>query len=132
MYKPKTGWAVDGACQPNPGNASYQGKDLETGKLLFIHEFGYATNNIAEFLALVHALALAKQLNYQGDIYTDSITAMSWVRNKKAKTKCDTKRALALVIRAEKWLRTNTYENKIKQWMTNDWGENPADFGHKR
>ena len=36
-----------------------------------------------------------------------------------------------LIDRAENWLKTNHYSNKILKWDTPLWGEIPADFGRK-
>ena len=68
-------------------------------------------------------------------IYSDSRTAMAWVRNKQVKTtlvKNDTTKQLyQLVERAQKWLKTNTFKNPVLKWETEKWGEIPADFGRK-
>ena len=93
------------------------------------------TNNIGEFLAIVHALALLKQHQSDLPVYSDSKTAISWVKKKKANTKvqatAQNKKLLELLLRAEKWLIDNNYPNKILKWETEKWGENPADFGRK-
>jgi ribonuclease HI len=130
--------AVDAACSGNPGIMEYRGVDMNTRKQIF-HQgpFPDATNNIGEFLALVHALALLKKLGLDNTtIYTDSITAMAWVRNKKAKTKMQptpkNTELIDLVLRAENWLHTNTYKNPILKWDTVALGEIPADFGRKK
>ncbi len=124
--RPSKGISVDGGCSGNPGQAYYRVVDIETGKELFNIKIGVATNNIAEFLGLCHALHA-----YPNDIiYTDSVTAMAWVRNKKAKS---TFNDLGIKIRltlAEKWLNT-IKETKIEKWNTKEWGEIPADFGLK-
>lgn len=96
----------------------------------------HGTNNIGEFLALVHALALLKKLNKpQTPIYTDSKTAMSWVKRKIPNTKIEfnasNKAILDLLNRATQWLNQNTYSNPIIKWETEIWGEIPADFGRK-
>ncbi|MFO7922681.1 MAG: ribonuclease H, partial [Bacteroidales bacterium] len=86
-------------------------------------------------LALVHALALCKQRNIPLPIYTDSMTALAWIRNKKAKTTLKEEPAneklFDYIDRAEKWLKNNTWNNKILKWDTENWGEIPADFGRK-
>ena len=95
-----------------------------------------ATNNIGEFLAIVHALSF---LNARGfshtPIYSDSVTGMAWVRKKKANTKliptARNREVIDLIERAEKWLHTHTYSNPILKWDTDKWGEIPADFGRK-
>lgn len=129
--------AVDAACSGNPGDMEYQCVETTTKKLLF-HQgpFKDGTNNIGEFLALVHALAILQKINNQHTaIYTDSVTAMSWVKNKKAKTNLALTKNNAeifdLINRAENWLKNNTFSNKIIKWNTISWGEIPADFGRK-
>ncbi len=128
--------AVDAACSGNPGVMEYRGVDAADGRELF-HQgpFECGTNNIGEFLALVHGLAMLKQQGSDLPIYTDSITAIAWVRAKKCKTKLDenNKNAILfdLIKRAEKWLAENTYTTKILKWQTEIWGEIPADFGRK-
>ncbi len=128
--------SVDAACSGNPGIMEYQGVRTDTKEQIF-HQgpFEDGTNNIGEFLALVHALALLKKLNNNTIIYTDSKTAMAWVRNKKVKTtlKKNSKNAVLfdLMERAIQWLHDNTYTNEIIKWDTKNWGEIPADFGRK-
>ncbi|ART78522.1 ribonuclease H [Sutcliffiella horikoshii] len=128
--------SVDAACSGNPGIMEYQGVYTKNGKQIFhFGPIGHATNNIGEFLAIVHALALLKEKQSDLPIYTDSLTALSWVRNKKVKTNIQqiaaTKRLWSLIKRAENWLQTNDYPNKILKWETKVWGEIKADFGRK-
>ena len=130
-------WAVDAACSKNPGAMEYRGVDVYTGEQIF-HPgpFPQGTNNIGEFLAIVHALAL---LYNRGDstttIYSDSRTAQVWVRRRKCGTKLErtpqNARLLDIVARAEQWLQTHTTTNPIRKWETDKWGEIPADFGRK-
>lgn len=127
---------VDAAWNTRTGDMEYQGFDFKTGKLLFKKgPYQDGTNNIGEFLAIVHALALLKKHNINLPIYSDSRTAMSWVRKKTANTKLErtprNTELFELTKRAEEWLRTNTYQNPILKWDTDNWGENPADFGRK-
>ncbi|MDR0834202.1 MAG: ribonuclease H family protein [Candidatus Symbiothrix sp.] len=128
--------SVDAACSGNPGIMEYRGVETETGAELF-HKgpFKNSTNNIGEFLALVHGLAMLKQMNSPLPIYTDSRTAMAWVRTKKAKTTLKPEIAnpfvTELVARAENWLKNNSYTTEIYKWETENWGEIPADFGRK-
>ncbi len=129
--------SVDAACAGNPGIMEYQGVETMSKKQIF-HRGPYrdGTNNIGEFLGLVHALAsLHKIGNDHTAIYTDSKTAMAWVKNKKAKTTLELTKNNAelfdLIDRAETWLKTHTYKTKIIKWETDSWGEIPADFGRK-
>lgn len=128
-------WAVDAACSGNPGPMEYQAIDLATGAQVFHFGPMHGTNNIGEFLAIVHGLALLKQKGSNIPIYSDSKIAQKWVRDGKCRTTlAPTSRnaeLLGLVARAEKWLATNTYTNPIIKWETKQWGEIPADFGRK-
>jgi len=129
--------AVDAACSGNPGDMEYRGVYVETGQQVFhVGPFKQGTNNIGEFLAIVHALALFSQTNCKMPVYSDSRNAMLWVANKKCKTKL-TPNALnapvfELIERAEKWLRSNDFRTTILKWDTAKWGEIPADFGRKK
>jgi ribonuclease HI len=128
--------SVDAACSGNPGLMEYRGVYSKTGEEIF-HQgpFRNGTNNIGEFLALVHGLAFLKQKNSTLPIYTDSKTALSWIKSKKAKTKLgkDETNAILfdLLVRAETWLQNNEYTTTILKWETSAWGEIPADFGRK-
>lgn len=129
--------SVDAACSGNPGDMEYRGVVTSSGKEIFkMGVFKQGTNNIGEFLAIVHGLAYLKAKKRQDiAIYTDSKTAMAWVRNKKANTKLKKTAAntelFELITRAEKWLHQNAYSNAIIKWETKAWGEIPADFGRK-
>ncbi len=127
--------AVDAACSGNPGKMEYQGVCVATGQRIFHFGPMYGTNNIGEFLAIVHALALMKKQGYSLPIYSDSRNAMSWVKQKKCRTKLErnakTEQLFQLIERAEKWLRENTYDVPILKWDKQLWGETPADFGRK-
>lgn len=128
--------SVDAASSGNPGIVEYQGVDTKTKKLLFHNgPFEQGTNNIGEFLALVHGLALLKKHNSKRIIYTDSKIAMGWVKKKKCNSKLPRSskntKIFELVDRAEKWLQENEYTTVIVKWETKAWGEIPADFGRK-
>ncbi|MEW7289659.1 ribonuclease H1 domain-containing protein [Aquimarina sp. 2304DJ70-9] len=128
--------AVDAASSGNPGKMEYRGVDTQTEKQLF-HQgpFAQGTNNIGEFLALVHGLAHLKKKNSDRIIYSDSKIAIGWVKQKTCRTKLKRSAKNAamfeLVDRAIQWLKTNTYTTKIVKWETKAWGEIPADFGRK-
>jgi ribonuclease HI len=127
---------VDAACSGNPGVMEYRGVDTVTGKEIFRQgPFDDATNNIGEFLAIVHALAFLKNQNSNIPVYSDSNTAFSWIKSKNAMTKLDktykNDKVFELIERAEIWLRNNKYENQVLKWKTEIWGEIPADFGRK-
>ena len=127
--------AVDAACSGNPGMMEYRGVYLRTGKQIFHFGPMYGTNNIGEFLAIVHGLALLKQKNLDMPIYSDSRNAQLWVKQKKCKTNlvrnAKTEELFRYIERAENWLKNNTYSTPILKWQTDQWGEIPADFGRK-
>jgi len=129
--------SVDAACSGNPGIVEYQGVDTES-KIVFFKKgpFNKGTNNLGEFLALIHALAYLKEKgNATMTVYSDSRTAMSWLRNKKVKTTFFNKHKndalLKVLNRAIKWMQNNPEYNPVKKWNTKKWGEIPADFGRK-
>ncbi|WP_266367357.1 ribonuclease H family protein [Tellurirhabdus rosea] len=128
--------SVDAAWNTASGDMEYQGVYTGNKQLLF-HQgpFPDGTNNIGEFLAIVHALAWLKQRGSTMPIYSDSRTAIGWVQKKKANTKLEetprNAELFKLLERAETWLQSNTYPNRILKWETEHWGENPADFGRK-
>lgn len=128
--------AVDAACSGNPGPMEYRGVYVRTGEEIFrVGPLEGGTNNIGEFLALVHGLSLLKMKGSPLPIYTDSVNAMSWVRQKQCKTKLErtprNEKIFELIERAERWLRANTWTTPIYKWETKEWGEIPADFGRK-
>lgn len=128
--------AVDAACSGNPGKMEYRGVWVGDNTELFrIGPLEQGTNNIGEFLAIVHALALLQNDTRNLPVYSDSVNAMKWVQNKKCNTKLErtprNEAVFDLIARAEKWLHTHTYSNKILKWKTESWGEIPADFGRK-
>ncbi len=128
--------SVDAACNSKTGLMEYRGVDTSSGAEFFrMGPFEKGSNNIGEFLAIVHALSWCKKHNFDWPVYTDSNTALAWVRNKKARTKvvaaAGNEKLFDLLRRAEKWLQENTWPNKLLKWNTAAWGEIPADFGRK-
>lgn len=131
------GVAVDAACSGVPGPMEYRGVELRDGSELFrIGPYEDGTNNIGEFLAIVHALELLKKQGRTDiPIYSDSRNAIGWIRAKQCRTNLGrtgrNEPIFDLISDALKWLRQNEPENPILKWETEDWGENPADFGRK-
>lgn len=129
-------YAVDAACSGNPGMMEYRGVDVKSRIQLF--HFGpiWGTNNIGEFLAIVHALALQTQQGTNFPIYSDSRNALLWIRQGKCKTRLEhnprSQQVYNLIERAEAWLKTHHWQHfQILKWHTESWGEIPADFGRK-
>lgn len=128
--------SVDAAWNTSNGIMEYQGVETDSKKLLFkMGPFEDGTNNVGEYLALVHALALLKRNNDKRPIYSDSKIAIGWVKRNKMKTKLErtekNKKLFELLDRAMIWLSNNRFENEILKWETKAWGEIPADFGRK-
>ena len=128
---------VDAACSGAPGNLEYRGVNTETGEEIF-HAGPYAdgTNNVGEFLAIVHALTWQAKHNMHGPLYSDSENAILWVTTGVCKTKLkhtpENAVLFAIIHSAENWLAENELpEDKLIKWDTDLWGENPADFGRK-
>lgn len=129
-------WAVDASCLKNPGLMEYRGVEVATGKVIFkMGPFEDGTNNVGEFLALVHAMALMAQRGEYHNIYSDSEIAIKWVKNKRHKTTLKQTPANArlheLLARANFWLQNHRYPGIIRKWNTKRWGEIPADYGRK-
>lgn len=128
---------VDAACSGSPGKLEYRGVNTETGEEIFhVGPYNDGTNNVGEFLAIVHALTWQAKHNMHVPVYSDSQNAISWVHQGECKTrlKHSSKNAIlfAIIRSAENWLAENELpEGKILKWDTGLWGENPADFGRK-
>lgn len=138
--KPTYGLAVDGFCSGNPGKGGYRGVDIATGEQLFIcTDLENTTNNISEFIGLIHALGFIKirgkedPSKHYSVVYTDSQTAIVWYKKKDVNTsgklceitKCKLDRSL-------RWLSEQRSLPEVLKWDTEKWGEIPADFGNKK
>ena len=128
--------AVDAACSGNPGVMEFRGVIADTGTEVFHRgPFNGGTNNIGEFLAIVLGLAYLKQNNLPWALYSDSRTALAWLRKKHADTKLEwnagNEDLFFMLRKAEQWLHDNTWTTPIYKWDTKAWGEIPADFGRK-
>jgi ribonuclease HI len=128
--------SVDVGCSGNPGIVEYKGVYTKTGEVIFSHDpIPKGTNNMGEFLAVVHALAYLKKSGSSMTVYSDSMTALSWVRKKEVASNlvrdASTEQIWTLVDRALLWLKSNSYPNKVLKWNTKAWGEIKADYGRK-
>ena len=128
--------AVDAACSGNPGKMEYRGVWVSDNLEMFhVGPFEQGTNNIGEFLAIVLGLAYLKTNNLPWVLYSDSRTAIAWVKKGRANTNIewtmDNQELFLMVRKAEQWLHDNTYTTPIYKWETEQWGEIPADFGRK-
>jgi ribonuclease HI len=129
-------YCVDAACSGSPGPVEYRGVDLRTGKQIF-HQGPYqrGTNNVGEFLAIVHAMRLLEKKHSSSAIYSDSSTAIGWVKKKHCNTELAANEMntplFTLIDQAEDWLAKHNIANPILKWDTKAWGEIPADFNRK-
>ena len=128
--------AVDAACSGNPGVMEFRGVIADTGTEVFHRgPFNGGTNNIGEFLAIVLGLAYLKQNNLPWALYSDSRTALAWLKKGHADTKLEwnagNQDLFFMLRKAEMWLHDNTWTTPIYKWDTKAWGEIPADFGRK-
>jgi len=129
-------YCVDAACSGSPGPLEYRGVDLRSGKEIFRQgPYQRGTNNVGEFLAIVHALMILEKKKSSLPIYSDSSIAIGWVKKKRCNTElaADEKNAplFKLIDQAEDWLAEHTITNPILKWDTKAWGEIPADFNRK-
>lgn len=133
MIQQRKGIAVDAWCSKNPGPGGYRGVDLETGKIIFSWNTELTTNNLVEFVAIIHAMKWLKKNKLTQTIWSDSLTAISWVKKVNCKTKFDLEQNLNLKKRIEESIRylNDNQNNKVMKWDTKNWGEIPADFGRK-
>lgn len=127
MKRPEQGICVDAGGVGNPGEMFYRGVNLETGEQLFYADIGFTTNNIAELLALAHGIHYVKSKGIDLDVYSDSQTALKWMRSGRLSTSAKGR----TVGRARKALRLFQGFERAKKWRTSEWGEIPADFGRK-
>jgi ribonuclease HI len=128
---------VDAACSGAPGKLEYRGVYTDSGDEIFrFGPFPDGTNNVGEFLAIVHALTWLAKHGKQLPIYSDSENGISWVYTGQCRTKLKhtAKNAplFVMIHGAENWLAENELDDEaVLKWDTELWGENPADFGRK-
>jgi ribonuclease HI len=128
---------VDAACNGSPGKMEYRGVYTDSGEEIFrAGPYPDGTNNVGEFLAIVHALTWLAKHDRKLPIYSDSENGISWVYTGVCKTKLKhTGRnavIFSLIHSAENWLAENELDDDaVMKWDTAEWGENPADFGRK-
>lgn len=128
--------SVDVGTRGNPGPIEYRGVNTQTGETLFSYgPISKGTNNLGEFLAIVHSLEYLQKEGSKKTVYSDSRTALKWLRDKQVATTLprdhSTEEVWFLVDHALQWLKTNSYPNKVLKWNTESWGEIKADYGRK-
>jgi ribonuclease HI len=128
---------VDAGCDAPVGVMEYRGVQMPDRSIVFAHKpIQQATNNMGEFLALVHALGFLKKQQLDWPVYSDSVTALAWLNRRNVRSKAmaegrTSPQADDLVRRALDWLGSNEFANPILKWQTEAWGEIPADYGRK-
>ena len=131
VKRPNCGIATDAAHSSKNLITEYQGIDIETGDRIFYKNLGNQTINIGEFLAVVEATKFIIENDFQPRIiYTDSITAITWFKNKKTASKKRNKE----LQKAEIFLKAFSSDVdtiEVFHWDNRGWGETPADFGNK-
>ena len=131
MSRPTVGIATDGAHSAKERLTRYRAVDLSSGLELFNHSIGNKTNNIGEFLAIVEAVKyILTHPEAPRIIYSDSITAITWYRNKQ----CASSRRCDKLLMAEVFLKVmdaKISDIQVIHWDNCKWGETPADFGNK-
>lgn len=130
---PKFGICVDCGQEGNPGKTFFRGVDISTGEVIFEEIIeGVSTNNIGEYVAI--CFAIRDRTNPKTPIYSDSMTALTWVKKKKASSTIelskDTEHTFKLLRECETILN-EYYTTDVYKWDTKNWGENIADYGRK-
>jgi ribonuclease HI len=113
------------------GDVEYRGVHTATREVIFHkHPMSNGTKELAEFLALVHALAHLNNQSSNTDIYSDSEIAILWVKSKNVPTDLEqnenNEEIFNLTERALNWLANKDYTNPLLKWNTSAWGKNPA------
>lgn len=121
----------DGFClgNPGPGGARVLAVDGPGCKprLIMQVQFFEATNNLMEFVGAAAMSAIPGYSAY----YTDSTTAIAWVRNKQVNTTFNIQSDIKLMTLINNLLRSLPAISVLEKWDTKNWGEIPADFGNK-
>lgn len=129
--------SVDAACSRNPGPVEYQCVKTDSGEQVFTRgPYEGGTNNAGEFLAIVDALRHCAAEGLTLPIYSDSRTALSWVKRKQCRSALleqggPETEIVRLLKDAEGWLQGRRIANTLLKWETDKWGEIPADYGRK-
>lgn len=145
--KPTTGICVDASCMQVRDSIKRDGfyhgalewQILALPNLTPIHAspvYPHANINLGEFVAIVDAMRILKA---RGDktttVYSDSLTAIAWYKNKRVKSRHPrnekTAHILDTVARALQWVKEVNPPNPVVFWDKVIWDENPADFGRK-
>ena len=131
MRRPVDGIATDAAHSTKRGVTEFQGINLKTGEQIFYRNLGNQTVNIGEFLAVVEAAKYIIETDFEPRIiYTDSMTALTWFKNKSTASNKNNRE----LQKAEIFLKALSADIdtiEIRHWDNKRCGETPADFGNK-
>lgn len=129
--RPAEGIATDCVHSHKNSLTEYRAVDLKTGEELFYRSLGNQTVNAGEFLGVVVAVKYILEKDYHPrTVYTDSLTAIAWFRDKRTASK----KPVTDLLRAECFLKVMAAQVdtvQIIHWKNDEWGEIPADFGRK-
>lgn len=132
--QPTEGLAVDASLiKDNVGE--YQIFDIKTQKIIYNSGiYQNTTVNIMEFLAIACAiLIIDSNENFKDySIYSDSATALTWIRNKEIKTNNSPDPNTLNELRAAiEYIKVRPGNIPVKKWNTKVLKDIPADFKRK-
>lgn len=120
------------------GVVEWRGVDIATGKEVFRSDtYPEGTIAMGEFAALLDGIKHAMDNGYT-EVYTDSVSAMTWLKNGVDPKMKATPASLPLCERIWSdvgWLQLEEVrvpaQRLMRKWLSKEWGENPADLGYK-
>ena len=95
------------------------------------HRVGKRDDKIGEFLAIVEAVKyILRHPEAPRIIYSDSITAITWYRNKQTASsrRCEQLQLAEIFLKV---MAAKIDDIQVLHWDNREWGETPADFGNK-
>jgi len=131
MKRPTVGIATDGAHSTKERLTRYRAVDHSSVLELFNYYIGSKTNNIGDFLAIVEAVKyILRHPEAPRIIYSDSITAITWYRNKQTASsrRCEQLQLAEIFLKV---MAAKIEDIQVLHWDNREWGETPADFGNK-
>lgn len=105
----------------------YKAFNEETQKWIFQKKYtGYCTQNISDFISIVHALHYCNENSLDSPIYNNNKIAINWANNKKTNTQLfknnENKEIFQLYENALVWLKQNECSNQILFWNKKEMG----------
>jgi ribonuclease HI len=134
---PAVGLCVDAAWNPKKRAMEYRGVWLHDQTVAFeVGPLKSGSNNLGEFLAIVHGLRYLKSKGIDCPMHSDSRTAMKWLQKRHVRCSAAiqgnlTPKMYVRLTRALQWLNRNEPSIAVVKWDTGLWGEIPADYGRK-